>query len=146
MAKTVAALTKLRKICLSLPGTKETLTWGEPHFRVGDKIFCGYGEKNGKPVIGFKLEMEHADAIIEDPRFWRAPYVGHAGWVSMAAASVKDWDDVRAMILESYRLIAPKRMLAKLEEGSEAALTKNPTKKPASRRSAAGRRSARKSH
>ncbi len=31
----------MRKICLSLPDTKETLTWGEPHFRVGDKIFAG---------------------------------------------------------------------------------------------------------
>ncbi len=28
---------RLRAVCLALPDTKETLTWGEPHFRVGEK-------------------------------------------------------------------------------------------------------------
>lgn len=115
MSKTDAVLVKMREICLSLPDTKETMTWGKPHFRVGEKIFSGCGEENGKEVIGFKLEMEHAAAAIRDPRFWRAPYVGHKGWVSMDAAKVRDWDEVRSMIIESYRLIAPKRLLAKLE-------------------------------
>ena len=108
-------LEKLRAICLALPDTKETPTWGKPHFRVGEKIFCGYGEEGGKTTIGFKLEMAHAAARIEDPRFEKAPYVGHKGWVSMDAASVTDWDEVRELVLESYRLIAPKRSLAKLD-------------------------------
>ena len=43
-AKIDRALARLRKICLALPDTKETLTWGEPHFRVGEKIFCGFGD------------------------------------------------------------------------------------------------------
>jgi len=117
MTKTVksdSVLTKMRGICLSLPDTKETLTWGEPHFRVGDKIFAGCGDEKGKLVIGFKLELDHADAMVQDPRFWRAAYVGHKGWVSMDGSRVKDWDEVRALILESYRLIAPKKTLAKL--------------------------------
>jgi len=115
MAKIDPVLTKMREICLSLPDTKETLTWGQPHFRVGEKIFSGYGEEKGKPVIGFKLEMEHADEVIKDPRFRRAPYVGHKGWVSMDASAVRDWDEVRPYILESYRLIAPRKSWAKLE-------------------------------
>ena len=114
MAKTDAALAKIRKICLSLPDTKETMTWGKPHFRVGEKIFAGYGEENGKCVVGFKLEMAHASIAVQVPGFSRAPYVGHKGWVSLETDSVKDWDEVREMILESYRLIAPKKSLAKL--------------------------------
>jgi predicted DNA-binding protein (MmcQ/YjbR family) len=132
MAKKDDALTKMREICLALPDTKETLTWGEPHFRVGDKIFAGYGEKEGQASIGFKLAMLHAEAVIhEDPRFTRAPYVGHKGWVSMDATRVKDWEEVRPLILESYRLIAPKKTLAKLEGGAEAAPAKKTAKKPA---------------
>ena len=114
MAKTNAALAKIRKICLSLPDTKETMTWGKPHFRVGEKIFAGYAEENGKCVVGFKLEMAHASIAVQVPGFSRAPYVGHKGWVSLETDSVKDWDEVREMILESYRLIAPKKSLAKL--------------------------------
>jgi len=111
----------MREICLSLPDTKETLTWGQPHFRVGEKIFSGCGEEKGKPVIGFKLEMEHADEVIKDPRFRRAPYVGHKGWVSMDASAVRDWAEVRPYILESYRLIAPKKSWAKLQGGGAGA-------------------------
>src|SRR5437867_13061187 len=107
MTKTENALAKMREICLSPPDTKETVTWGKPHFRVGDKIFSGCGEEKGKLVIGFKLEMAHAAAVIKAPRFWRAPYVGHKGWVSMDAAGVNDWEEVRPLVLESYRLIAP---------------------------------------
>jgi len=113
MARTDPALAKIRKICLSLPDTKETMTWGKPHFRVGEKIFAGYGKENGKRVFGFKLEMAHANLAIQVPGFSRAPYVGHKGWVSLETDSVTDWDEVREMILESYRLIAPKKLLAK---------------------------------
>ena len=106
----------MREICLSLPDTEETMTWGEPHFRVTGKIFSGYGKEKGKETIGFKLEMEHADILVHnDPRFARAPYVGHKGWVSMDVRRIDDWNEVRALVGESYRLIAPKKSLAKLE-------------------------------
>ncbi|HVE42068.1 MAG TPA: MmcQ/YjbR family DNA-binding protein [Planctomycetota bacterium] len=108
-------LTRMKEICLSLPDTKLTMTWDQPHFRVGEKIFAGCGEEKGRLVIGFKLEMEHADEILRDRRFTRAPYVGHKGWVSMDASGITDWEEVRRLVLESYRLIAPKRTLARLE-------------------------------
>jgi predicted DNA-binding protein (MmcQ/YjbR family) len=135
-------LQHMREICLSLPGTKETLTWGQPHFRVGEKIFSGIGDEKGKAKIGFKLEMDHADAIIQDPRFERAPYVGHKGWVSMDVAGVRDWEEVRALVMESYRLIAPKRLLAQLAGGAgtpAAAPARGAGRKAPARRNAATR-------
>lgn len=128
MARSTTALKKIRQICLSLPDTKETFTWGSPHFRVDDKIFAGFGDEGGKTVLGFKLEMEIASVIIDDPRFRRAPYVGHKGWVSMDVSTVKDWGEVRALLLESYRLIAPKRTLAKLEGHSNRSARKTKKK------------------
>ena len=86
-AKKDEAYERVRAICLSLPDTKETITWGKPHFRVMDKIFAGYGEENGKRVVGFKLAMHHAKAVVTDRRFSPAPYVGHKGWVSMDAGA-----------------------------------------------------------
>jgi predicted DNA-binding protein (MmcQ/YjbR family) len=86
---------------------------------VGEKIFAGWGTTGAGPSIGFKLEREHAAALVEDdPRFSRAPYVGQHGWVSMDlsgdVSGPTDWDEVRTLVEESYRLIAPKRSLAKL--------------------------------
>ena len=112
--ESIDPLEKMREICLALPDTKETLTWEEPHFRVGEKIFAGYGEERGKPTIGFKLEKPHADARIQDPRFWRSKYVGQHGWVTMDVSTVDDWGEVEALVLESFYLIASKRTLAKL--------------------------------
>ena len=109
-------LDKLRKICLALPDTKETETWGKPHFRVGEKIFCGCGDEHGRLVIGFKMEMSDAAAIIKIPGVWKAPYVGHKGWVSMDPAVFGDWDEIERLIIGSYRLIAPKRTLARLDD------------------------------
>ena len=140
MAKSKSALDLLREIVFSLPDTEETLTWGKPHFRVMGKIFCGYGEEKGKDSVGFKLEMDHADALVaNDPRFERAPYVGHKGWVSMDAAGIKDAGELRDLILESYRLIAPKKSLAKLggtpmpSKPSKARTTTNATAKPSAK-------------
>ncbi len=56
--KADSQLTRIRRSCLSPPDTKETMTWGEPHFRGGGKIFAGYGEEPGKSVISFKLGMK----------------------------------------------------------------------------------------
>ena len=56
-------LKKLRAICLSLPKTKETITWGKPHFRVGEKIFCGCGEQHGRPSLGLKMEADDSRVL-----------------------------------------------------------------------------------
>lgn len=109
-----AAFQKVRALCLALPDTKLTITWGSPHFRVGEKIFCGFGDEGGKHVMGVKLGMSHARSIVKDARFWPAPYVGKHGWVSMDVSKRKGWDEVAQLIRESYELIAPKASLAKL--------------------------------
>jgi predicted DNA-binding protein (MmcQ/YjbR family) len=111
------ALREMRAICLALPEAVETLTWGEPHFRVRNRIFAGCGEKGGRVSIGFKLERENAAEIVKNPRFRPAPYVGKHGWVAMDVGGAVDWREVRELVHESYRLIAPKTLAAKLAAG-----------------------------
>jgi predicted DNA-binding protein (MmcQ/YjbR family) len=108
------AFLKVRALALALPDTKLTMTWGSPHFRVGEKIFCGFGSDDGKQVLGVKLEPMHARSVVKEPRFWPAPYVGKHGWVSMDVTQRKSWAEVAALIRESYELIAPKASRAKL--------------------------------
>jgi predicted DNA-binding protein (MmcQ/YjbR family) len=121
MARTDPVLAKMREICLALPETKETLTWGEPHFRVGEKIFSGYDKAGGVATIGFKMTVPDAVALVrEDPRAKPAPYVGKHGWIAYDATKVDDWDQVRAWVVDSYRLIAPKRLAATLDPAGAA--------------------------
>lgn len=109
------AFERLRKICLSLPEAQEEIKWENPHFTVRGKIFCGCGDEGGQLVAGFKLPKDQASALCEDERFWPSPYVGKHGWVSTDLATVRDWKQLRGMIVTSYRLIAPKRLSAELD-------------------------------
>jgi predicted DNA-binding protein (MmcQ/YjbR family) len=136
MPSSRSILDEIRAWCLSLPDTTETPTWGKPHFRVADKIFAGFDEEGGVPTTGMKLEMEHAfDLVQHDPRVTRAPYVGHKGWVTIDLSRFTDIRALRALILESYRLIAPKKSLAKLDAGAAAA--PEPPSKRAAKKAAA---------
>jgi nucleoid-associated protein YgaU len=96
--------------------------------------------------------MEHADALVSsDPRFGRAKYVGHKGWVDMDVSEVDDWEEVKTLVGESYRLIAPKRSLAKLGTAPSApssraavAAKKAPAKKAPAKKAPAKKAAAKK--
>ncbi len=52
----------------------------------------------------------------EPARFFVPPYLGHRGWVGMwLDTGPADWTEVRELVVESYCLTAPKRLVAILE-------------------------------
>jgi predicted DNA-binding protein (MmcQ/YjbR family) len=113
-----ALLTRLRAICLALPATKEVEAWGHPTFRVGDKIFATFGDgaDGGAASMGVKTTHELQAALVgSDLRFKIAAYVGKHGWVQMTLAAPVDWNEVEALVRESYRLIAPARVAAAMK-------------------------------
>jgi predicted DNA-binding protein (MmcQ/YjbR family) len=128
--------TKVAEIFLALPDTTMEMKWGEPHFCVVGKIFGGFDvEADGRVRCGMKLEMDHADArVSDDPRFTRAPYVGHKGWVTFDLGDAPDWALLRALTRESYGLIAPKRSLMKIDGAASA--KKAPAKKAPAKKKA----------
>ena len=128
-----AMLKKLRRVCLAFPDAVESIKWGKPHFCVREKIFAGCDDAVDRLVIGFKLEMAHAKAIIQMPGFSRAPYVGHKGWVTLDTTVFNDWPAIEELIGESYRLIAPKNSQAKLTTKSRTAPKKSPRVKAGSK-------------
>ena len=102
-------LERYRAICLSLPEATEVEAWGHPTFRVRDKIFASCGGENGVWSLGMKTTHEmQAGLVMSDPRFSIAPYVGKHGWVHMRVDDTIDWGEVRALVVGSYRMIAPK--------------------------------------
>ncbi len=113
---------RFRAICLALPNTKETFPWGEPHFRVGEKIFSGCSFGGGDEwSFGVKLEKGmQAELVASDARFAVAPYVGKHGWVQVRPGANPDWDEVATLVECSYRLIAPKKLVAMWEGGAAA--------------------------
>ncbi len=108
-------LAMLRALSAKFPETSEVEAWGHPTFRVDDKIFASFGEHEGEPSIGCKQTRPDQAVLVEDPRFHVAPYVGRYGWIGIKVDQVK-WPLVAELVEQSYRLVAPKRLVAKLDE------------------------------
>jgi predicted DNA-binding protein (MmcQ/YjbR family) len=110
-------LARIREICFSLPDVDETAHFGEPAFRVGKKMFATCSGKTGAWRLQLQLEPEHAKTLLgTDPRF--EPYERMKNVISMQAEGVEDWDEVRALVLESYRIIARDKSKAKKRKAS----------------------------
>lgn len=103
-----AILKKLRKACLRLPGATETVTFGHPTFQVQKKTFAVLEEYKGELGICVKVGTLLQDVFLKDPRFFRTPYIGKQGWVTLRVhAAPLHWEEVAALVEGSYRDVAP---------------------------------------
>lgn len=102
-------LAKLREICLALPDAHEVRTWGHPTFQAGKKSFAVLEEYKGHLCICFKATLALQQLLVEDPRFFKTPYIGNQGWVSMIADRPPKWAEVKQLVVESYKLVSTPR-------------------------------------
>jgi predicted DNA-binding protein (MmcQ/YjbR family) len=99
-------LVRLRKICLALPGSTETATFGHPTFQVNRKTFCVLEEYKGELGICVKVELELQGIFLTDARFFRTPYIGKHGWVTLRVYAARlNWTEVKDLVRGSYRLV-----------------------------------------
>lgn len=106
----------LRAICLALPEAVEKETWGDPTWRVRDRIFAMQKGNfaGGQPSLWLKVEEDTRIGLLgSDPkRFFVPPYVGSKGWVGVTLTTAPPKLLLARLIRESYRLIAPKKLAA----------------------------------
>jgi len=107
-------IARLRAICLSLPEAAEKEAWGDPTFRVRDKIFAMEKRGDGRISIWCKAPPGSQMVLVgADPqRFFVPPYVGSKGWVGIRLHNAPDWDEVTAIVRRSYKLVAPRQLVA----------------------------------
>jgi len=98
-------LVKLREICLALPKTSETTTFGHPTFQVGTKTFTVLETYKGELSICVKVGKNMQPVFLEDTRFYRTPYVGQHGWVSLRARTKLNWNEIGELVRGSYELV-----------------------------------------
>lgn len=116
-------LTRLRALCLALPEAHEVEAWGEPTFRVRNKIFAMYAAAgthhgNGRVAVWCKATPANQDLVLRarPDRFFAPPYVGPKGWIGAWLDAACDWDAVAELVNDAYRQTAPKRLLAQLDD------------------------------
>jgi len=110
---------RVRKACLKLPDTTEKLSHGESTFFVRKRVFamCSINHHNdGHLAVVIPAAIGVQAALIEQSpeKFYRPPYVGHAGWVGIELPQVSD-RELAAHIREAWKLIAPEKLRATLD-------------------------------
>lgn len=103
-----AILAKLKRICLALPDTELNYIWNHPHFRIRGKIFVSFSVYKGEWGISLKVGKLMQGVFLNDARFFRAPYVGKYGWVTLRVdAAPLNWAEIRDLVKGSYQLVKP---------------------------------------
>jgi predicted DNA-binding protein (MmcQ/YjbR family) len=110
---------RVRALCLSLPETTEVSSWGHPNFRAGKRTFLTFEQVDGLDTIAFRLHPFDVDELEREAGFTRTPY-GQGRWVSLRMRPRPEWNTVKSLVLRSYRQVAIRRMLLKLEQSGVA--------------------------
>ncbi|MFJ9407834.1 MmcQ/YjbR family DNA-binding protein [Streptomyces sp. NPDC101393] len=112
---------RVRAFALGLPGAVEEFPWGESVAKVNKKVFVFLGVGDGSYPLGMTVKLKdpevHAHALTS-PGAEPAGYgLGKAGWVQipMEPAGAPAADLLCDWVEESYRVIAPKKLVAELD-------------------------------
>lgn len=106
----------LRKAALAYPEATEDFPWGHSAFKIKGKAFVFLSLHEDEVSISIKLPKSR-DIAVDLPFTEPAHYgLGKHGWVTahLRLAGKPPVDLIRAWIDESYRAIAPKKLVASL--------------------------------
>lgn len=103
----MATAADVRRLVAALPGAAEKPAWGQPCFRVRDKIFASLD--TDETVLGFSIDRDERTALIAaepDTYFVKA---GHDDRYHFARAHLARLDEaeLREVLTDAWRRIAP---------------------------------------
>lgn len=103
----------LRSVCATLPGAEEYVMVHHPAFRVGKKPFAvsGMDEAARGPTLSINLGREAQPDLLSDARFYKTPYIGQHGWVTIAHAALKK-GELTLLVTDSWRRVASRKQLS----------------------------------
>src|SRR3954468_10633172 len=110
---TAAIAKKLRSHALSYPETTEEFPWGESAFKVKGKTFVFMRADANELSFSVKLPDSRKKALALPGSKPTHYGMGAKGWVTLRPTAETSIDVLLSFINESYRSIAPKRVLAK---------------------------------
>jgi len=111
------------QFALGLPGAYEDHPWEEDVAKVGKKIFVflGIGNDPKNLAMTVKLDDSHEQALVVAGAEPTGYGLGRAGWMTIPFRETTPPVDVLTdWVEESYRRVAPKRLVAELDERTRA--------------------------
>jgi hypothetical protein len=139
---------QFRKLALAFPEVEEKSHFEQPDFRVRNKIFAGLYKDGSEGTLKLTPDLQamvlsaEPDVFIPAAGAW-----GRSGWTRIVLSKA-ELPGLRELLAESYRLVAPKRLIASqpsLQDEPPPAANKTAKKAPPKRKSAPKRKAATRS-
>ena len=118
MARPAEQRRRLLDYALGLPGAWLDHPWGEDVVKVGKKVVVFFGMPEGSaypPGMTVKLPDSQPLALSQAGVVASGYGLGDSGWVTVTFDSKMPFEMLRDWIDESYRAIAPRKLIAELE-------------------------------
>jgi len=102
-------LARVRRFCMSIPGTSEKISHGEPTFFTPKRVFAMFADNHhgdGRVAVWLPAPPGVQTALIEEvpETYFRPPYVGVSGWVGVQLSKLDD-EQLGALIREAFHFV-----------------------------------------
>src|SRR5580658_2208861 len=117
---------RVSTLCLTLPevsvrvDTSLTRVRSTAHsFDIRRRSFCLLVAREGPtskpvPLLVLRADFDERDALLSIGHPFFAPRAGR-GRIGVLLTEDTDWEEIRELVTESYRILAPKKLIALLE-------------------------------
>jgi predicted DNA-binding protein (MmcQ/YjbR family) len=101
----------LREACGRLPEVDEVRDgFGHTTFKVRKRSFVIAGMGEDGTSVSVKSDPATQAFLVRHGPWYRTPYIGQHGWVTLDDPLDAEWEDVVEIIEDGWRLAAPKRL------------------------------------
>lgn len=100
---------RVRKYCMSLPHTTETVQWGSDLvFKIGGKMYAVAALEAGDHWLSFKCSPEDFSELVERAGVIPAPYLARAHWVALESRDALTGREIQSALRKAYDLVFAK--------------------------------------
>lgn len=117
----IVSIERIREICSEFP---ECLVEGDQHHKIsvrGKTIGWHTVDHHGDGRVALAVRGEKGEneqLVVADPaKFFLPPYVARHGYIGIYLDIERvDWQEVRELLIDGYRIAAPKKLAKELAE------------------------------
>jgi hypothetical protein len=110
---------RVRTLCLALPEVTVRIDGWAQSFDIRRRSFCLLAAREGPtgkpvPLLVLRADPDEREALLSAGRPFFAPRVGRDR-IGVLLTDGTDWEEIRELVTESYRVLAPKKLTALLD-------------------------------
>jgi hypothetical protein len=118
---------RVRTLCLALPEVTVRVDYSRTRtrstaqsFEIRRRSFCllvAMESSTGKsvPLLVLRTDLDERDALVSIGHPFFIPRRAGNDRIGVWLSDASDWEEVRELVTESYRVLAPKKLVARLE-------------------------------